>query len=127
MSLNLGELGDALYAKHEEIAQANAKLKVLTDEKRLLEDRLIAAMKEAGTDIARGDRATCSLGEPTVVAKIEDWSALERFILRKKALNLFERRIASTAYREMKASLHGKAIPGLSEFEVRRLNVRKRA
>lgn len=127
MTLNLGELGDALYAKHEEIAKANAALKVLTDEKRLLEERLISAMNEAGTDIARGERATCSLGEPKVVAKIDDFGALSQFVLRKKALHLFERRISSTAYREMKTSLGGKAIPGLSEFEVRSLNVRKRA
>lgn len=124
MAINLGELGDRIYAKNEEIAQLNAQLKELDREKREMENKLIAAMEEAGTDIARGERATASISELTR-AQIIDWEKLETFVYRKKALHLFEKRISSTAYKELKALLKNKDIPGLNEFTTKRLNLRK--
>jgi hypothetical protein len=123
MATNLGELGDLIYAKREEIAAANAKVKELEAERNALEARLLGAMQEAGTDIVRGQLATISISE-TVRPQLADWSEFERFVLRKKALSLFERRIAANAYREMKDNLGGKPIPGVSEFVQVRLNVR---
>ncbi len=124
MSVNLGELGDQVYAKREEIAAVNAKVKELEAERNALEARLLSEMQAAGTDICRGEVATVSISD-TVRPQIADWDALERFILRKKALALFERRISSTAYREMKELLGGKPVPGLTEFVQTRLNVRR--
>lgn len=124
MATNLGALADELYAKNAEIAQANAVVKNLENEKREIENRLLGSMQEAGTDIVRGNSATVSISE-VVRPQIDDFNALEKFVLRQKALYLFERRIASTAYRELKESLGGKPIPGLSEFTQARLNVRK--
>ena len=124
MAENLGAIGDAIYSKNEEIATANAKVKELEQEKRALEERLLQGMQAAGTDIVRGAKATVSISE-TVRPQIADWDTLEKFVLRKKALHLFERRIASTAYRELKESLGNKPVPGLSEFTQTRLNVRR--
>lgn len=124
MTENLGSIGDAIYSKSEEIAAASAKVKELETEKRALEERLLQGMRDAGTDIVRGAKATVSISE-TVRAQIADWDELAKFVLRKKALHLFERRIASTAYRELKEQLGGKAVPGLSEFTQTRLNVRR--
>lgn len=121
---NLGQLGDELYAKTAQIAEVNAKVKELEHEKKEIEDKLLSLMQEAGTDIVRGATATVSISE-NVRPQIEDIEELYRFVHRKKAFQLFERRIAATAYREMKESLGGKAIPGLSEFIQTRLNVRK--
>jgi len=123
MSENLGELGDLIYAKSAEIATIDAQRKELDSERTALENRLIAAMQAAGTDTARGKVAAVSISI-SPKPKIDDIEALYSFVLRKKALHLFERRIAATAYREMKDQL-GKPIPGLSEFNVTRLNVRK--
>lgn len=124
MSVNLGELGDQLYAKNEEIAQFNAQLKVIESEKKALEERLLTGMQEAGTNIVRGSKATISVSE-TIRAQIVDFEAFSRFLYKRKALYLMERRIASTAYRELKDSLPGNAVPGLSDFTQVRLNVRK--
>ena len=90
MALNLGELGDQIYSKSEEIAQANAKVKELETEKRGLETQLLNAMQDAGTNIVRGNVATISISE-TVRPQIADYDELERFILRHKALQLFEK------------------------------------
>lgn len=124
MATNLGELGDSIYRKNAEIAAAEEVVKALSAEKRELEDQLLQAMTAAGTDIVRGELATVSISE-TVRPKIEDWDAFTTFVLRQKALQLFERRIAAVAYREMKELLKGKPVPGTSEFTQQRLNVRK--
>lgn len=120
----LGELGDKLYAKNEEIAGINAKLKEKEDEKRAIEDKLLAAMLDANTTICRGNKATISISE-NVRPQIQDLEKFYRYVLRHKALHLFERRIAAVAYRELKDSLKGKPIPGLTDFVQQRLNVRK--
>jgi hypothetical protein len=122
--MNLGKLGDALYAKNEQIALANEAVKVLEGEKRELEAQLLAAMTTAGTDIVRGDLATVSVSE-LMRPQLQDWAKFEQFVLRKKALHLFEKRIAVNAYKEMKESLHGKDVPGVTEYNYQRLNVRK--
>lgn len=124
MAMKLGELGDKIYAKNEEIAQANARVKELENEKRAIEEKLLAAMQQAGTDIVRGEQATVSISE-TIRPQLADADAFFAFVLRKKALHLFERRIAATAYREMKDSLKGKPVPGVTEFSQLRLNVRR--
>lgn len=124
MAMKLGELGDAIYAKKQEIAEAAAVVDRLDAERRALEDELINRMDEVGTDIVRGDSATISISE-TVRPQLQDWDAFNKFVLRKKALHLFERRISATAYREMKEELGNKPVPGVSEFVARRLNVRK--
>lgn len=124
MTLNLGNLADEIYEKNIEIAQANAALKEIELQKRELENKLIAAMQEAGTDIVRGSKATTSISEVTR-PQLQDAEAFYKFVLRKKALHLFERRIAATAYKEMKESMGNKPVPGVSEFTTTRLNVRK--
>lgn len=124
MAENLGAIGDAIYSKNEEIAEASAKVKKLEQEKRALEKRLLQGMQAAGTDMVRGAKATVSISEKTR-AQIVDWDALVKFVLRKKALHLFERRIASTVYRELKEQLGDKPIPGLNEFVQTRFNIRR--
>lgn len=123
MAINLGELGDSIFSKSAEIAAVDARRKELDQEKRDLENQLLTAMQDAGTEIVRGSLATVSISQ-TVKPQIVDIEKLYQFVARKKAFHLFERRIASTAYREMRDQI-GKPIPGLSEFTVTKLNVRK--
>lgn len=124
MSYNFGATADKLYKKAQDLAKANAKVKDLENEQREIQNELLAAMNDAGTGIIRGKFATVSISE-TTRASIADFEAFEKFVLRHKALQLFERRVSSTAYREMRDTLGGKEIPGLSEFTQQRLNVRK--
>lgn len=123
MPVSLGNLADELYAKNAEIAQANAHVKDLEREKREIEAALLQAMDLANTTAVRGTEAAVSINE-VIRPNIQDFDALAAFVLRKKALHLFERRISATAYREMRESMK-RDIPGLSEYTQRRLNVRK--
>ena len=123
MPVSLGNLADELYAKNAEIAQANAHVKDLEREKREIEAALLQAMDLANTTAVRGTEAAVSINE-VIRPNIQDFDALAAFVLRKKALHLFERRISATTYREMRESMK-RDIPGLSEYTQRRLNVRK--
>ena len=124
MTVKLGELGDALYAKKQEIAAANEVVKRLDAEAREIEDELLIRMQDVGTDIVRGSSATISISE-NIRPQLQDLDSFSAFVQRKKALHLFERRISTTAYREMKEALGNKPVPGVTEFTQLRLNVRK--
>lgn len=124
MATNLGELGDRIFRKQAEITAAEARRKELDQEKRDMENELLEAMTKAGTSTVRGQLANISISE-SIKPQIVDLDKLYQFVLRKKALHLFERRISTTAYREMREQLGNKPLPGLSEFTVTKLNVRK--
>lgn len=124
MSTDLGALADAIYAKDEEIKAANAVVKGLQSEKTALEDRLLAAMDEAGTTLVRGQIGKASR-EDVSRPRILDADKFFPFVLRKKALHLFERRISVLAYKEMKEELGGKEVPGLTEYLQPKLKVSK--
>lgn len=124
MAKKLGDLGDALFAHKAKIAAANATVEQLEQERKLMEDELIQRMEAEGTDIVRGKKATISISE-NIRPQIADWDKLIQFVIRKKAVHLFERRISVMAYREMKESLGNKDVPGLTEFKSQRINVRK--
>lgn len=120
---NLGDLGDEIWALNQKLAEANARVKELEALKTALSTRIIGALQAAGTDIARGSKATVSLSEATRV-NISDFEQAAPFIRRNNALHLFERRISSKAYLELMEQRKGKPIPGLTPFKQLRLNVR---
>ena len=124
MAKKLGEMGDEIYDLNAEIAAANEVVKRLDNKKRDLENELLLRMQDAGTDIVRGNKATISISE-TIRPQIADFDAFTVFVHRKKAYHMFEKRIASGAYKEMKELLGNKPVPGLIEFTSIRLNVRK--
>lgn len=120
---DIGKLADSLYAKDQEIDKVQAKLKVLTTERSDLHSKLLEQMDAIGTETVKTKKTMISVSETTRVS-IKDAEAAFAFILRNKALHLFERRISVNAYKELKEAKGGKALPGLSEFVQRRLNVR---
>ncbi len=124
LDLNLGETCDRLYAMKAEIAVASAVVTELEAQKKDIENRLMEAMNLAGTNIARGKTATVSISE-TVRPQLQDWEEFTKFVARRKAFHLFEKRIAANAYKEMKELLGGKPIPGVTEFTQNRLNINK--
>ena len=124
MDLNFGKLSDQIYALDKKISEANAKVDALKGQRKELEQQLLQAMTSVGTDAVRGKSSQATIS--TVIrAQIKDFDALTAFIKRKSAFHLFERRIASKAYSEMKASLGGKPVPGLEDFVQTKVNVRK--
>lgn len=128
MQLNFSDLCDEINAKQIKVDLIKNKAATQTKEMELeiddLEQKLLVAMKEAGLKKIKGKASEAEI-KPVIRISIKDFEAFQTFAIRKKALHLFERRIGSNAYKEMKASLGGKEIPGLSEFEFDKLNVKR--
>lgn len=120
----LGTLVDELFAIREKKGGLQAQMKVLEEEETQLETEMLGRMDEQGLDQVRGEKATVSISK-TAVPQVKDWDALNKFILRFKALHLFQRRLAVGAYREAVELNKGKQLPGVEEFEKTTLNVRK--
>ena len=125
MTENLGALADDIYAMKEEIAAADAVAADLRSKRNELESKLMSLMDEAGTDIVRGNNATCSISKVNKF-RVGDFTELEKVVYRKKLLHLFEKRLSSVACQELKDSLGGKMISGVIEVEVANLNVRRK-
>lgn len=128
MTFNFGELADEINEKQERVdlveAKAAAQTKDLKLEIKDLEQRLLLAMQGAGLTTIKGAKSIADV-KVSLRVSIKDFEALEKFVIRRKAIHLFERRISTVAYKELKESLGGKDIPGLGEFNQEKLNVRR--
>jgi phage shock protein A len=122
--MSLGDLADTVFDKKLEEAQVKARLEEIERERKGLEDKLQAAMDDSNTSVVEGSRGHAEISE-TSKPKIDDYEAFATFVIKRKATHLFERRVHAGAYKELREQLGGKPIPGLSDFTVRRLNVRK--
>lgn len=123
---SLGELADQLYLKGEEISQATSRVTILKAEEAAMEHTLLDMMKDAGTDIVRGNIGTCSKVKYKR-PQLKDFEKFRPFLIRQKAYHLFERRIAPNAYKELMEQRNGKPIPGIELFEEDRVRTVKRA
>ena len=104
-----------------QLAEARAKKSELSDQLAAvgitidrLELEVLNSMSDAGVESVRTGRATVSIKRSTVPT-VEDWNALDAFILKHKSLDLLQRRISITAWRERVEA--GKAVPGVKPFE----------
>ncbi|HRO59387.1 MAG TPA: hypothetical protein PKZ27_02935 [Rhodocyclaceae bacterium] len=127
MSFDFGGTADRIVELQGKIgaimAAASEKTKAMAAEVKDLEETLFLAMRDSGLTTIKGVNAEASVKE-TMRVSIADYEALEKFIIRKKALHLFERRISTKAYNEIKDSLGNKPVPGLSEFLQPRISVK---
>lgn len=128
MSFDFAGTADKILALQEKVdtieAKAAAQTKGMKGEIKELEELLLAALTDAGMKSITGKKSVAEVKSKLRIS-ISDFAALETFIIRKKALHLFERRISSVAYREMKESLGNKPVPGLAEFDQQSVNVKK--
>lgn len=127
MSFDFGGTADRIVELQNKISvimtAASEKTKAMAAEVKDLEESLFLAMRDSGLTTIKGVNAEASVKESLRIS-ISDYEALEKFIIRKKALQLFERRISTKAYSEIKDSLGNKPVPGLSEFLQPRISVK---
>jgi len=119
----IGEEIDRLFDIRERIRALEAQVK---DERSIydaLETQLMERMETEGMSKATGKRASVGVSE-SVVANVEDWDELYRYIGRNKAFHLLQRRTSDAAYRELMEQRKNKPLPGVSSFTKRKLNLR---
>ena len=86
------------------------------------EDTLLNAMLDAKTDQLKHSKGGMVFVTRSTVPQADDWAAIDAFILKKKALDLLQRRLSVTAWRERLDS--DILVPGTSAFEVVKLGTR---
>ena len=128
MSFDFGGTADRIVELQNKISvimtAASEKTKAMAAEVKDLEESLFLAMRDAGLASIKGANAEAKLKEKLRVS-ISDYEALEKFLYRKRALHLLERRISTKAYAEVKEGLGNKPVPGLSEFLQTTISVSK--
>jgi len=121
---SMGDLADRIYTMRDKIAAAQAVADALTNDRKELENKLMALMQEQSLDKVSGSLSTCSISK-SERAGISSFDDFAKFVYRNKALHLLEKRPAQLAVKEMEDQ-RGKPIPGLQKIETQRLNVTKR-
>lgn len=117
----INKLQDKINQIH---AAADAKAAPFEEELKEKQEALQQAMLDSGLKEFKDGKSIAEI-KTSLRIGIQDYAALEQFVYRKKALHLFERRIGSKAYNELKEELGNKPIPGLSEFNQLKLNVKR--
>lgn len=128
MAENAEQLLAALAAADDEIARLNGLLKQAHEEYESIQDRVFAYLDEQGTDQVRAPRTglTVSITEREI-PRIQDWDVLEKFVLRHKRLDLFQRRLSVEAWRTIMAERRDGTVPGTTVFTKRSLSVTRTA
>lgn len=103
-----------LAAAREVVAELNARLKDAEAVVDNLEMIVRNSLLDSGLESIRSGKATVSL-KRSLVPAVNDWQALDKFILRTKSLDLLQRRVSVTAWRERTEA--GVKVPGVDAFE----------
>lgn len=119
--MNINELIEARAKVKDAQALLNTELKTLNKEKDELDYQLLTKLDEQGLSRTANDKASVSINQDTV-PEVTDWDALYAHVLEHQDFSLLQRRVSSTAYKELLKL--GEQIPGLQPREIRRINFR---
>jgi hypothetical protein len=121
-STPLGALIDQLYAKDQAIDEVQALLRKENAARAKLEARLLKKMKAQKVTSSKGSRALAFI-KTTPHPRISHAGKFWKFVLKNKAFDLVQNRIASRAYTARIES--GIEVPGTEVFTSVRVNVTK--
>lgn len=113
-----------------ELAKTKKAIKSLQDQekefnsqKRELDYQIAIKMQEQGLDKVSNDICTVSL-KTEIVPTVEDWDAVFKHIVDTNQFELVQKRMSSTAYRELITM--GMEVPGVKSTELTRINFRSK-
>lgn len=107
----------------EQLRAANNLVKQIKEQQDDLDRLLMWKMDKTGVTRVGNDDASVSIGTD-VVADVTDWESVYEHIQSTGDFSLIQRRVSSTAYRELLNM--GENVPGMQPREIRRINFRKR-
>lgn len=122
--MDVTSIADDLFETKRNITALSKEVSALTTHKMELEESLIEKLHEIGLDQIRTDMATFSLST-SIVPVAKDWDAIHAYVVEHNATQLLQRRLSSTAYRDM-VEMEDEEIPGIESFEKITVNTRKR-
>ena len=119
--MNINELIESRAKVKDAIEVLNRELKELNKSKDDLDHQLLSQLDEQCLSRTANDKASVSINEAQV-PDVQDWDALYEHITKTKDFALLQRRVSSTAYKELLKL--GEAVPGVETREIRRINFR---
>ena len=119
----LGELIDMLDRVRDAKKGIQDKLNLATAKENELKGMILEAATSQRITKATGSTATMSISRSIVPVAV-DWHKANKWILRHGELNLFQKRLSPTRYRELRED-YTSGIPGLEDHEQVRINLRK--
>tara|TARA_S200000501_G_C20782752_1_gene725791 strand:- start:729 stop:1127 length:399 start_codon:yes stop_codon:yes gene_type:complete len=125
IDINEEKIGDVITAKakiKEQLDALSAQEKELKEQDKELDHKLFTMMDKDGISRTANDFFSASINTDTV-PNVTDWDKFYEHCLDTEQLTLFQRRVTSTACKELWAA--GESIPGIEQREIRRINFRK--
>ncbi len=119
-----GQLLAALKAASDKADTLSGQLRDAKQEKDALEAQIMLLMEQQGTTLLAAGGLVSEMKEEEV-PQVMDWDSLEKFILRSKRLDIFQRRLSPVVWRSLIEERDGTAVPGVGVFKKRKLSVRK--
>ena len=120
-SMNINELIESRAEVKDAIEGLNRKLKELNKSKDDLDYQLLTQLDKQGLSRTANDKASVSINE-AIVPDVKDWDALYAHITKTQDFALLQRRVSSTAYKELLKL--DESVPGVETREIRRINFR---
>ncbi len=117
----IDELIDRKKSIKTQMEKLNSELKGLREQENDIDLQLLKKLDSEGLKKTANEVASVSIKEETV-PDVHDWDALYEHIKQTGDFSLIQRRVSSTAYRELLKL--GENVPGLQPREIRRINFR---
>ncbi len=118
---NINELIEKRAEIKRETEQLNVRLKDLKSAQDEIDLALLKKMDAEGLSRTANGDYSVSINEDTV-PDVDDWDALYNHIISTRDFSLIQRRVSSTAYKELLKL--GEGVPGLSPRTIRKINFR---
>jgi hypothetical protein len=123
MKKSLGAWIDEIYVADQKIDAAEGVVRGLKEKRRELEDTLLKMFKGQDIDGCKGKTAVARVSKARFPS-IKDRRKFDIYVLKNKALDLFQNRISSKAY--FARLEEGEKVPGISIFERISVSINKR-
>lgn len=117
----IGSRIDSMYELREKKRELEAKVKALDEQYKEIETELLEALEREGTSKGAGSKAAASI-TVSVVGQITDVEALNAYIKRTGAFQLYQQRLSAPSVRELLETKG--SIPGVTPFNKVSLNLR---
>jgi len=117
-----GALADRLFVIRQERLDAQRKVDALSAEETALKDAVIDRLPTSDLTGASG-----KVGRVTViqdeVPQVEDWDAFYKYMMKKKAFEMLQRRLSTKAVEERLSA--GEKVPGVKMFKFKKVSITK--
>lgn len=120
---DIDKLISDIVAARDAISEHNQAIEELQTAKAALEAQLMQAMRELNVTQLGSPHGTASV-KVKQTPVISDWASLSEYILASGNMQLLQRRLGATSYKELIDS--GETVPGVDVFEQDTVSIRRK-